>query len=284
MFKLDVNFAQQLVELINEVTQQNANIFGEGGVIIASTQKERIGNIHDGAKKILAGEVAEIAITEEMAKTMQGAKPGYNIGIDFGDGNLAAIGISGDPEVVKPIALITSHVIKLEYKREFFMSQLSVMASDINLSLQSSTAGLEELAATSDEHVANATTIHETMKEVKARMMNTSQIIHLLKTISKQANILGINAAIEASRLGNAGKGFQIVAQEIGKLAGTTAKSSKEIETIIVDIQNLVNEISSNLEKNVVATQEQYGVLQNLTKEQENIAAAVDSFNQSIVG
>lgn len=71
------------------------------------------------------------------------------------------------------------------------------------------------------------------IKELSDQMDKVGSIISVINDISKQTNLLSLNASIEAARSGEAGKGFAIVAQEIGGLSGETADAVKEITAII---------------------------------------------------
>ncbi|HYE10559.1 MAG TPA: methyl-accepting chemotaxis protein [Patescibacteria group bacterium] len=280
MYIIEPIFAQELVELINKETQQNAHIFGEEGKIIATTQPERLGTIHTGARDIMSGKINFIAITEEMAKTMSGTKPGFSVGIDSKNVRIGAIGISGDPQLMKPIAMIASHVIVSEYERKLFMNNMNTMASKINESLQESSAALEEISSTFEQQGKNVEDLQEMTIEAKHNVMETNQISDLIQKIAKQTNVLGINASIEAARLGNEGRGFNIVAREVRNLAESTATSVNRISDMLKKIQNNILAISDDIQAYNISSKNQTLVVQSLTHELDNITTALDNFTK----
>lgn len=71
----------------------------------------------------------------------------------------------------------------------------------------------------------------------KKRMRETDAVLSLIKSVAAQSNLLGLNAAIESARVGEHGRGFGVVAEEIRKLATRSAESISKIELIISAIK-----------------------------------------------
>ena len=90
-----------------------------------------------------------------------------------------------------------------------------------------------------DEQTAR---VAESMKSLDRQANDIGNVLGLIKDVADQTNLLALNAAIEAARAGEAGKGFAVVADEVRKLAEKTMHATDEVSGSIAGIQNGVRE------------------------------------------
>lgn len=142
---------------------------------------------------------------------------------------------------------------------------LSSALSQLSQAINQVTIGVQNIANYSKESLINIT---ETTNEVK----NTDDVITFIRGVTGQTNLLGLNAAIEAARVGEQGRGFSVVADEIRKLSMSSAESIKKIETTIKNIQQRVAGVSKGINK-------ENNILQDQAAALEEINASIEELN-----
>lgn len=132
----------------------------------------------------------------------------------------------------------------------------------------------EELAATSEE-------INKQAQFALEDAEKTNGVTDLIKNISRQTNLLGLNASIEAARAGQHGAGFNIVAQEVRKLSSETASATDSIESSLRSINNNLENLKQSMGQINSATNEQALLVQDFSEiieELSNLSVEMKTF------
>lgn len=106
---------------------------------------------------------------------------------------------------------------------------------------------------------------------------NIGRVLDVIKSIAEQTNLLALNAAIEAARAGEQGRGFAVVADEVRTLAQRTQKSTQEIEAMIATLQQGVKEAVSAMEVGIKQVDDANNKANQAGQALKEIVASVDN-------
>ena len=134
---------------------------------------------------------------------------------------------------------------------------------------------LSQMLSTSSGHI----------ESLNDKTVNIGQILEVITSISQQTNLLALNAAIEAARAGEAGRGFAVVADEVRNLAHRTQESAQQVQTMIEELQVGARESVSTMSESQRHSQDSVEIA-NLAGERLNSVTQrigeIDGMNQSV--
>jgi methyl-accepting chemotaxis protein len=199
----------------------------------------------------------------------------------------------------------------LVYESKLSVEQMSAVVSEISSNAAEAASATQSANLESDkgkEVVENAVTsikaLHENIgssSEMVNQLQNDTNkvnvVLEVIRAIAEQTNLLALNAAIEAARAGEQGRGFAVVADEVRSLASRTQDSTQEINQILGQLQNAaenavagmqasINEVETSVTNTIAAGDSLLSIkdtVDTITRMNEQIATATEQQQQTSV-
>ena len=177
------------------------------------------------------------------------------------------------------ISSIVSDMQTISQSSSESSSNLSEVLDIMHESAEQTNHGKEQLAVVKNsimEIHEKSDNLSKTIDELSESSKQIGEILVVINDIANQTNLLALNAAIEAARAGEAGRGFAVVADEVRKLAERTTKATSEIETIITTLQQESEKASHEMKASGEAVVHGVEVIEETSRAFEHVVNGVD--------
>ncbi len=237
--------------------QDEMGALQQGVMGMAATLRELISGIRDSVTQMASAAEQLSAITEQTSVGMNGQK------------------IETD-QVATAMHEMSATVQEVARNAE----DASQAASDADREARAGDAVVSEAVTQIERLSEEMLRSTEAMAKLESESNRIGSVMDVIKTVAEQTNLLALNAAIEAARAGEAGRGFAVVADEVRGLAQRTQKSTEEIEQLVAGLQQGTQQVaaamqnSHNLTESSVELTRKAGLaLTDITAKVSNIQA-----------
>lgn len=158
-------------------------------------------------------------------------------------------------------------------------AELRNMSNNLTASLNGIAAAIQLSAASSSQILDNEQELNEDIKGIINLSGEINNVSTFIKKIADETNMLGLNAAIEAARVGDAGRGFGVVAEKIRQLSEHSKSTVPKLKALTDNINAVVAEASEKSKISLHSSQEQAAVTEAITASIEEITAMAEELS-----
>jgi methyl-accepting chemotaxis protein len=200
--------------------------------LTATAFNQLLDRLQDNLKSILSGAHQVAKASQEMAQTA-GEVSSASAAQSEASANMAA--------TVEQMTVSINHVADQARSTQALSREAGTLAHEGSEIISQTIKDIHEISAV-------VTASASSIRELETNSGQVSSVINVIREIADQTNLLALNAAIEAARAGEQGRGFAVVADEVRKLAERTARSTQEIATTIQAMVTLAQHSTTQMQ------------------------------------
>ena len=186
--------------------------------------------------------------------------------------------------VEKVIKFASDITVQVERSQNISEAAKIALETSLNTEKIAATASLKlsDTISTSKKVSERTNKAMRSIESLNSQSKSISEIVSTISSIAEQTNLLALNAAIEAARAGEQGRGFAVVADEVRNLAARTSSSTEEITKVVTankEMTENVSQLMSIVDQSAITGMEQINqvevVMKEIKTEAENVSAIV---------